>query len=227
MTYFVGAIVAVVLTAGMFAAWRRSRAHSISSTDAQLADVTIVFTNIIDFVGMFEREGDAGAVQIVNLYRETMTPIIRSHKGYLNKFIGDKMFIIFNTPINPDRDHCISAIRMILEMRGALEELNARLEKAHHSRIAMSIGVASGHAVVGDAGSPDARDYTALGDVVNIAAGLEQACKKAGRRNLVSVETASRLGDQFELRSIALQRSAITPTLAYEATSRAPTVSTP
>jgi adenylate cyclase len=193
----------------------------------QTADVTVVMTNLADSVGLYERLGDVPAAELINLYMGTMVPIIRRNQGYLNKFLGDKIFIIFNAPVASDSDHPARAIETVLQMQIALDELNEKLAHVGKPRLQMRAGISSGMATVGDIGTATASDYTVFGEVADRAKTLEQSCKQAGTRNLTSVETASRVGDRFTLRAIKLPPDATTPIFAYEAIARAPTVSTP
>ncbi len=73
-------------------------------------------------------------------------------------------------------------------------------------------------ASVGDFGPPGFSDYTVVGSVANRAARLEQLCKQTDSRNLISIETTSRLGERFRLNPVKLPADSETPVLAYEAT---------
>ncbi len=76
-------------------------------------------TNLTDSVGLFERLGDHDAVDLLNLYLSTMTPIIRRHHGFINKLMGDRIMFFFNAPFENDPDHPVHAVETVLEMQAA------------------------------------------------------------------------------------------------------------
>jgi adenylate cyclase len=180
-------------------------------------DVTVVMTNLTDSVGLFERLGDHDAVELLNLYLSTMTPIIRRHRGFINKLMGDRILFFFNAPVESDPEHPVHAVETVLEMQAALDDLNQRLDHVGKPRLKMRAGISSGMASIGDVGSPEFRDYTVVGAVADRASRLEQLCKQTGTRNLISVETSSRLGERFRLNAVKLPADSETPVLAYEA----------
>jgi class 3 adenylate cyclase len=166
-----------------------------------MQDITVLCTNLTNSVGLFERLGDLAASRIINDYYAALVPAVRHNGGFVNKFLGDGILALFGVP-TPSRDHAAQAVRAVLEMQSALDALNARLAAGGKPPLVMRIGVATGLALVGDAGTAQSADYTAFGDVVNLASRLEQLNKTSATRNLLSDVTASRLDGSFTLNPI-------------------------
>jgi class 3 adenylate cyclase/CHASE2 domain-containing sensor protein len=169
-------------------------------TTGQLRTVTVAFTDIAGFTSITERLG-ADSVRIINEYLEVMVPIIRRHRGYVNKFMGDGIMFFFNAPL-PNPDHASDAVACVLEMQAALPGFNEKLVARGLPTIGMRAGVSTGELIVGDAGSSDRSDYTAMGDSTNLASRLESANKTTGTSNLVTAATAALLKDEFLLRPV-------------------------
>ena len=108
---------------------------------------------------------------------ESMEPIF-DHDGTVDKFIGDCIMAVFGAPY-PQKDHAARAVQVALEMRQRLNELNA--ERTSVSPIRMRMGVHSGRAVSGPIGSEKRREFTVLGDTVNIASRIESMVAKPGQ----------------------------------------------
>jgi adenylate cyclase len=112
---------------------------------------------------------------LLNTYLEIMVKEIWDEEGTVTGFWGDALMAIFNAPL-PQNDHVMRAVRAAWKMRLAiLEYQRTRPQEALYS---FGIGVNTGEAMVGNIGSRDRiQNYTAIGDVVNIAARLQQEAK--------------------------------------------------
>jgi adenylate cyclase len=163
--------------------------------------MTMVFTDLAGFTSMTERLGEK-AVALLAEYMSHMVPAIRRNRGYIAKQMGDGLFFFFNAP-QPDPHQAENAVTTVLEMRDALDVLNASLKNRGLPELGMRAGVSTGRVVIGDAGTADASDYTALGDSVNLAARLEAANKAFGTHTLIVARTVELLQDQFLVRPIA------------------------
>jgi adenylate cyclase len=112
-------------------------------------------------------------------------------QGTLDKFIGDAILVLFNAPLNQE-DHVQRAVKMALEMQ-------SRIAK-HSTQLSIGIGIHMGEAVVGNIGTPQRMEYTAIGSTVNIASRLcDQA--QAGKV-VVSQQVYELVGSQFQSESL-------------------------
>jgi adenylate cyclase len=165
---------------------------------AEEGEVSVLFADLTGFTSMAERMAAAEVVQLLNQVFERFTEAVFALDGTLDKFRGDGMMAFFGAPLQL-HDHAERAVEAALRMQEMLEERNQYSPDAR--RLAMRIGINSGVVVVGDIGSPQRKDYTVIGDAVNIASRLESFVAKPGQV-VIGHETRRRLGEAFQCRAL-------------------------
>ncbi len=146
--------------------------------------VSVLFSDIRGFSTISENLPPETVVQVLNEYFEVMVEVIFRHRGTLDKFIGDGLMALFGAPEEDPRqeEHALMAA---IEMQSELEKLSRKWEPLG-VKLKIGIGINTGPAIVGSIGSPRRREYTAVGDTVNVASRLESATKDLGVNILVS-----------------------------------------
>jgi class 3 adenylate cyclase/CheY-like chemotaxis protein len=145
------------------------RARGIPLPPPSEAQVTVLFSDLREFTALAERLTAAQLVdQVLNPYFRHMTDVIYSHGGIVDKFLGDGIMAVFGLP-SWQGDEAARAVLAGLAMQNVFRGLQERWHENLGWEIGMGIGIASGQAVVGNIGSPQRMDYTAIGPVVNTA----------------------------------------------------------
>jgi adenylate cyclase len=166
----------------------------------QVKELTVVFTDLAGFTSLSEQLKEE-TVPLLNEYMGLMVPVIRRHKGYLNKFLGDGIMYFFGAPYdNPT--HAFDAVVSVLQMQEVMVDFNKSLTERNLPNMAVRAGISAGNMVVGDAGAEDTHDYTVLGDAVNLGARLEPANKVFGTQILTNARARELCGERILFRPI-------------------------
>jgi adenylate cyclase len=134
-------------------------------------------------------------------YFSVLTEAFLAEGGTVDKFIGDAVMVFWNAP-NPQPDHIERACRAVLAGRMACEKLNAQFEAEGLKPFFTRFGIHVGEAIVGNLGSTERMNYTALGNTVNLAARLEGLNKQFGTAILVSEGVYLRAQHCFQFRPL-------------------------
>lgn len=169
---------------------------SLAELGGQKRNLSCMFSDLGGFTSLSESLGPQETVRLLNRYFDRAAEVIQDRcGGYLNKFLGDGIFAFFGAPVFQS-DHARRAVEAAVECQAQIVELNRALaaEGGPDVRLSVRIGVTTGEAMVGNCGSTQRMDYTAIGDCVNLASRLEQANKFFGTGILVD-EDAWRAAD--------------------------------
>jgi len=154
---------------------------------------TFLFTDLRGFTALSESVTPEKVTYIMNKVLTAQQIAVQKHGGMVDKYIGDAMMAIFNAPLDL-QNHSRVALDCAVDILQNIKDLNKELEAEGLPSIAIGIGVNSGEAIIGNMGSKNRFDYTAIGDAVNIAARLESATKERGVDMLIGEQTESYCG---------------------------------
>ncbi|MFH0821009.1 MAG: adenylate/guanylate cyclase domain-containing protein, partial [Candidatus Peregrinibacteria bacterium] len=167
--------------------------------------VTSFFSDIANFTGVSEKMEPQELVKFLNEYLQEMTEIVLAHQGTLDKYEGDAIVAFFGAPIAM-HDHAHAACLTALEHQAKLRELRKKWHGEGRAELHVRIGLNTGEAVVGNMGSRDRFDYTAMGDNINLASRLEGVNKQYGTEILISESTYDAIKDELVCREVDLIR---------------------
>ncbi|MBU4046285.1 MAG: adenylate/guanylate cyclase domain-containing protein, partial [Gammaproteobacteria bacterium] len=173
-------------------------AHGGLSRQGESRQITILFSDIRGFTTLSEKRTPEQVVELLNRYFSLQVEVVFRHGGSLDKFIGDCIMAFWGAPLD-DPDHAKHAVEAALEMGEVLQKFKKELGE-EDATFDVGIGIHSGPAVVGLIGSEQRREYTAIGDTVNLGSRIEGLTKGVSRI-LVSRETMQACGDAFEFQS--------------------------
>jgi class 3 adenylate cyclase len=142
----------------------------------EVAEVTVLFADLRGFTPFSERTTPDRVVAMLNQYFGRAVPVLLANGGTVVQFVGDAVMVLFNAPARQP-DHALRAARAALGMQAAIEEVAEREPDWPRFRI----GINTGPALIGNIGSDEFRNFTAIGDTVNLAARLEQEVAEAGQ----------------------------------------------
>ena len=162
-------------------------------------EITLVFTDVEGFTTIAESTDPDLIMRQTSRYFSVLTEAFLAEGGTVDKFIGDAVMVFWNAP-NPQPDHVARACRAVLAAKAAGERLNTDFAAEGLAPFITRFGVHVGEAVVGNVGSTERMNYTALGNNVNLAARLEGLNKQVGTTVLASEDVYMRVRDEFEFR---------------------------
>jgi adenylate cyclase len=180
-------------------------------------EVTIVFTDVSNFTGIAEAADPDSLMRQTSRHFAALTEAFLAEGGTVDKFIGDSVMVIWNAPhVQPD--HVARACRAALAAKVASNALNSQFKAEGLPPFLVRLGVHSGDAVVGNVGSAERMNYTALGTTVNLAARLEGLNKEFGTTILVSdaVRERAEAGFRFKPITSVIAKGMTTETRVYE-----------
>lgn len=187
-----------------------------------MKDITIFFSDIRSFTTFSEGHTPKEVVELLNEYLDAMTRVIFEFGGTLDKYVGDEIMAIFGAPL-PMEDHARVGVACAVAQMKKLRELQNKWKAEGKTVLDIGMGLNTGSVVVGNIGSTMHKDYTVIGDAVNLAARIEAATRKYSDEKhvthiLISEFTYNIVKVHFECRyvdEIAVKGKSITTKL-YE-----------
>jgi class 3 adenylate cyclase len=153
----------------------------------RVTEVSVLMADLRGFTTFSERHAPEAVVAMLNTYYGAVVPIILDHGGTVVQFVGDAVMAIFNAPTRQP-DHARRAARAAIALQHAVETAAA----AHADWPRFRVGINTGPALVGNIGSAQMRNFTAIGDTTNLAARLEAVAQPG--QVVVSATTRDRMG---------------------------------
>lgn len=149
---------------------------------SEMRRVCVLFLDIRGFTAMTRVRPADETVALLNDFFADMIEIVDRHNGIINKFLGDGFLALFGAPLDDPK----AATNALAAARDMLAAVDAWSQARPDKVLRVGIGIHMGEAVTGTVGSPQRKEYTVIGDTVNLAARLEQLTKETGSRLLVS-----------------------------------------
>ncbi|TNF98341.1 MAG: adenylate/guanylate cyclase domain-containing protein [Gammaproteobacteria bacterium] len=164
------------------------------SLEGSSREMTVFFSDIRDFTTVSESLEPGELQRLIKEFLTPITRIIHSHRGTIDKYMGDAVMAFWGAPIR-DPDHARNALIAGLEIIKSLDDLSTSFEAKGWPRLRLGIGINSGIMSVGDMGSEFRRSYTVMGDAVNLGSRLEGLTKQYGVQIIVSEFTKNSVQD--------------------------------
>jgi len=175
--------------------------------------VTILLADLRGYTAVAETLPPAQLVDVLNGHLTVAAQAVLDYDGTISQFIGDLVMAIYNAPL-PQPDHAVRACRAALALQEGMRQYHAGL--APELRMSFGVGIVTGEAVVGNIGGLEQRNYTAIGDTVNLSQRLEEMA--GGGRILIAESTRRVLGSLARVESCGLVpiRGRAEPVEVYE-----------
>ncbi len=157
--------------------------------------ITVLFADIRGFTSFSEATPPEQVIDVLNDYLTLSEAAVRFNWGIVDKYIGDAILALFNTPLLNVDQHAWHAIRMAWTLNDAVKAYHQYLTA--EARLDLGIGINTGIVVVGNLGTEDRMEYTAIGDTVNLARRLQENAKPG--QIIISDETRQKVRDRVEV----------------------------
>ena len=164
----------------------------------EVRELTILFCDVRNFTAISEQFDAHELTQFINNLLTPLTEIILERRGTIDKYMGDAIMAFWNAPLD-DPDHAANACAAAAEIAARMHDLNVawRREAEEKGRtyvpVAVGVGINTGDCCVGNLGSSQRFDYSAIGDDVNVASRLEGLSKQYGVTIVVGESTAAQV----------------------------------
>ena len=168
--------------------------HQEKELSTEMREVCVMFLDIRNFTTFSENHLPEKTVDFLNQLFEPMIDIVNGHQGIINKFLGDGFLAVFGAPFSEGHDsqNAVNAAQEIVE------KVKQKIAQGDIPPIRIGIGLHTGHVVTGNVGSSQRKEYTVIGDVVNLASRIEQLNKTFGSQLLISSTVWEAIGKNID-----------------------------
>ena len=174
--------------------WKR-RGEFVLAGEERVA--TILFSDIRNFTALTAGRPSAEVLAWLNRYLSAMSDVVKANGGFLNKFIGDGIMVVFGVPLSQgERADACRAVQCALQMLEQVDALNSTMG-TEEPRLKIGIGIHTGMLTAGNVGSPERLEYSVIGESVNLASRLESLTKEFKTAIVMSVSTWERIREGF------------------------------
>jgi len=179
--------------------------------------ITVLFTDVAEFTAISETMEPMELMADISEYLAVLSQTLIENGAMIDKYIGDAVMAVWNAPVSQEK-HAQMACKATLEAVAAISDLNKRRADAGKPPLHTRFGLHSGDAVVGNVGSAERMNYTALGETVNLAARLESFNKQTGTMILISETVQQEISEVHLTRIVDMMRpkGAAHPVRIYE-----------
>ncbi|MFI5352382.1 MAG: adenylate/guanylate cyclase domain-containing protein [Candidatus Binatales bacterium] len=167
----------------------------------ELREITVMFADLTGFTEVSARLDPEALTAAVNRYLGYIVEQVESTEGYVDKFIGDAVMAFWGAPA-ADPDHALNAVRAAVAAAERIQRARIEDEARGAEGFAVTIGINSGPALVGNVGTEKRYNYTAVGEAVNLASRLESAPDIYSCRVVIGPRTADLVSGEFLLREL-------------------------
>jgi len=168
------------------------------SLEGKRQEISVLFCDIRNFTPRAEKENPENIVKILNAFFEEMSNTIFQFGGMVDKYLGDGIMALFGAPIHHP-GHADRAVSCAIEMQNRIHYLNQKEFMRGKTPLEIGIGISSGESVIGNVGSTNRIEYTAIGDPVNTSARIEPLNKEYKTKILISEFTKNQLQGTYKL----------------------------
>ncbi|MDX2141239.1 MAG: adenylate/guanylate cyclase domain-containing protein [Chloroflexota bacterium] len=171
----------------------------LTAVGGQEGEISVVFADVRGFTTFSEVLEPEDLMQIINTYLGAASDAIDLYEGVIDKYLGDAVTALFNTPLNPQPDHAARAVRAAIRLVREVLALHERLPE--DQRLYFGIGIHTGLAVLGNVGGSERREFTAMGDAVDVSKWLQENALKG--EILCSAATVALVQEEFDFEPVA------------------------
>lgn len=166
-------------------------------------EITAIFADVRGFTSFSEKLEPETLMRVINKYLTVASDAINLYEGIVDKYMGDAVTGLFNTQINPQKDHAVRAVQAALGIIYDLYALHEVLPE--EQRLFYGIGIHTGVAVLGNVGSRDRKEFGALGEATDISKVLQENAK--GGWIIISPATYAYVEEDFECEEVVIEKS--------------------